>query len=140
MSRAFVLRSLILSSLYFTAVSAAETQIVFEGRYEFRADEESLEIIGKQVCFFPSAPSSQSVPRPVGDKRLPWFCFSNSTAAASELGFKMKHQKKSCGIQGAATVVVVGYTRYAGEGNGNDVARLKTVLNKTQPKPLPCKE
>ena len=54
------------------------------------------------------------------------------------LGFKMSTQQKACGIQGTASVVIVGYNRYLGEGDGNDVAELKTVLRKSQPEPLPC--
>lgn len=50
----------------------------------------------------------------------------------------MNAYRKSCGIQGTATVVVVGYNSYTGEGDGNDVAELKTVLNKSQPEPLLC--
>ncbi len=50
----------------------------------------------------------------------------------------MNTHQNSCGIQGTATVVVVRYNRYTGEGDGNDVAKLKTVLSKSQPEPLPC--
>ena len=50
----------------------------------------------------------------------------------------MNTHNKSCGTQGAATVVVVSYNRYTGEGDGNDVAKLKNVLNKSRPEPLPC--
>lgn len=56
------------------------------------------------------------------------------------LGFKMSTKQKACGIQGTATVVVVGYKRYSGEGDDNDVAELKTVLSKSKPEPLPCTE
>ena len=54
------------------------------------------------------------------------------------LGFRMNTQHKACGVQGTAAVVVVGYIRYSGEGDGNDVAELKTVLSKSQPGFLPC--
>ena len=54
------------------------------------------------------------------------------------LGFEMSMQQEACGVQGTATVVVTGYNRYAGEGDGNDVAELENVLRKSQPEPLPC--
>ena len=66
------LSSLVIASttlLCAAALSAAEKAISFEGRYEYRADSESLEMLGEQVCFFPSKLSSQNVPRPTGDCR-----------------------------------------------------------------------
>ena len=138
MNRVFLLQYLALPLLWCGSASAADTQLTFEGRFEFRTDSESLEIIGKQVCFYPAPPTSKSVPRPAGDIRLPWFCFSNPAAAAALLGFKMNTIQKSCGLQGDATGVVVGYKRYTGESAGNDVANLQTVLSKSQPQPLPC--
>ena len=138
MNKAFLLRYLIPSLFFCTAASAADVPLTFEGRFEFRTDQESLEIIGKQVCFYPAPPTSKSVPRPVGDKRPPWFCFSNSAVAASKLGFKMKTRHSSCGIKGTATLVVVDYNRYKGEGDGNDVAELKAVSSKSRPELLSC--
>lgn len=138
MDKTLLLRYLIPSLLYCAAASAADAPLTFEGRFEFRTDQESLEIIGKQVCFFPAPPISKSIPRPAGDHRLPWFCFSNSAVAASRLGISMSAHPKSCGIRGTATVVVMGYNHYSGEGDGNDVAELETVLNKSQPEPVQC--
>lgn len=128
---------LVLSSLGFHALAAEST---FSGRYEYRTDEESLDIIGRQVCFFPSEPSARQVPRSAGDKRLPWFCFSNSEAAAKMLGFSLKALAKGCGIRGDATVTVRDYVPYTKEGDGNDIATLRAVVQKSNPEPLPCSQ
>ncbi|MCM2264356.1 MAG: hypothetical protein NDI73_04095 [Desulfuromonadales bacterium] len=117
---------------------AAEQAITFEGRYEYRTDAESLEMLGEQVCFFPSTPSSENVPRPAGDRRVPWFCFANSKQAAHLLGFALDAQATACGFTGHARITVTNYTRYAGEGDDNDVATLDVVLEKSKPEPLSC--
>jgi hypothetical protein len=124
-------------TFYSNFVSAAD-QLTFDGSYEYRSDQESLEIIGKQVCFYPSQPTSTLIPRSSGDQRLAWFCFSNSQKAANMLGFSLSKQSKACGIRGTAKVTVVEYKRYTGEGDGNDVATLKVVLEKSPPQALPC--
>ena len=120
------------------ALYAAETTISFEGRYEYRTDSESLEMLGEQVCFFPSRPSSQNVPRPTGDRRLPWFCFTNSKQAAHLLGFALNAGSYECGLKGNAKITVSSYKRYTGEGDDNDVATLDAVLEKSKPESLPC--
>ena len=119
---------------------AAAEEMTFSGRYEYRTDQESLDIIGRQVCFYPSGPSARAVPRQAGDGRLPWFCFANSQAAAKMLGFSLSAQLKGCGVRGIATVTVSKYVRYAKEGDGNDLATLTVIERKSKPEPLPCTE
>lgn len=122
----------------FNSACAMAAPLTFEGRYEFRTDDGSLDVLGKQVCFYPSAPTAVLVPRPPGDRRLPWFCFANSRKAATMIGFNLLRKTSSCGVAGEARVTVAHYRRYAGAGDGNDVATLTTVLSKSVPKPLPC--
>jgi hypothetical protein len=133
-----VIASIIL--LYAGELWSAETKITFEGQYEYRTDAESLEMLGKQVCFFPSVPSSANVPRPIDDHRLPWFCFTNSKQAAYLLGFALGVRPKECGLWGNAKIVVSRYRRYTGEGDDNDVANLEAVLKKSKPELLSCAE
>jgi len=118
----------------------AETKITFEGRYEYRTDVESLEMLGEQVCFFPSKPSSENVPRPTGDYRLPWFCFTNSKQAAHLFGFALNARSNECGFKGNAKIKISSYKRYSGEGDDNDVATLDAVLIKSKLVSLPCSE
>jgi hypothetical protein len=128
---------LILASLGTQSLAAENT---FSGRYEYRTDEESLDVIGRQVCFIPSEPSAQKVPRSAGDKRLRWFCFSNTEAAAQMLGFRLAAPAKGCGIRGEATVTVSDYVPYTKEGDGNDIATLRAVLKSSTPISLPCSQ
>jgi hypothetical protein len=137
MSRKLYIVAVVLC-LHSAVVCAADEQIRFEGRYEYRTDKESQEILGKQVCFFPTSPTSALVPRPTGDHRLPWFCFSNSVYAANMFGFELSMDSNTCGIQGNADISVTGYKRYTGEGDDNDIATLKAVLRKSQPEVLLC--
>jgi hypothetical protein len=127
-----------LLAVFATYTVAEET--IFSGRYEYRTDQESLDIIGQQVCFYPSEPSARLVPRPGNDNRIPWFCFSNSQAAAKMFGFSLAVPTKDCGIRGVATVTVSGYVRHAKEGGGNDIATLKAIQRKSKSEPLPCFE
>jgi len=128
---------LLLASL---GAHAAIAETTLSGRFEYRTDPESIDVIGRQVCFFPSEPSVRRVPRPAGDKRLPWFCFSNSKAAAKMLGFRLKAPPKSCGIRGNATVTVSNYVLYTKEGDGNDIATLKSVVRKARSEQLSCNQ
>lgn len=128
---------LLLASLGAHAVAAAMT---LSGRYEYRTDPESLDVIGRQVCFFPSEPSARQVPRPAGDRRLPWFCFSNPEAAARMLGLRLDPPHKNCGVRGNATVTVDNYVLYTKEGDGNDIATLMSVVRQSKPEPLPCNQ
>ena len=138
MNKLSVLTALLLLASF--GAHAASEESTFFGRYEYRTDELSLDIIGKQVCFYPSGPSASLVPRPAGDRRLPWFCFSNSDAAAKILGFRLTGPTKGCGIRGSATLTVSDYFLYTKEGDGNDIATLKTVRRKSRPELLPCSE
>lgn len=117
---------------------AKEASITFDGRYEYRTDAESQEVLGRQVCFFPSGPSSRTIPRPAGDHRAPWFCFRNSEQAAHLFGFDLNAHSNECGVTGTAKVRVSKYSRYTGEGNDNDVATLGVVMEKSKPAPLFC--
>ena len=114
-------------------------KITLEGSYEFRSDQTSLEIRGKQICFFPNENSYESIPRSAGDIRFPWFCFANTEYAASSLNVSLQ-EFADCGIEGLAKIVVSDYKIYKGEGSGNDVAKLIEVLEKSNAHPLPCEK
>jgi hypothetical protein len=140
MNRAYLLLPFAFGICGTASASESERSFTFEGRYEFRSDSETLEVLGKQVCFYPSGPTAAIVPRPKGDHRLPWFCFANSKSAAHMLGFKLIKDAKSCGSFGNATVTVSNYKRYTGESDGSDIATLTVVLSKAPARPLPCQE
>lgn len=124
--------------LFISELYAVETKNIFEGQYEYRSDTESLEMRGEQVCFFPSKPSSKNISRPVGDNRIPWFCFTNSKQAAQLFGFELNDKSNKCGFNGNAMIRISNYKRYTGEGDDNDVAKLDSVLKSSKPVSLPC--
>ena len=47
------------------------------GTYSRTLDPEYLDYMGDVICFEPDQKSSALVPRPKGDERTAWFCFSN---------------------------------------------------------------
>lgn len=134
-----VLIRLFISTFFLSsALHAVETNNLLEGRYEYRTDTESLEIRGKQVCFFPSKSSSKSIPRPSGDYRFPWFCFKNSEQSAHLFGFSINQNSNKCGFEGNAKIKISNYIRYDGEGDANDIATLDAVLKNTNPHTISC--
>ena len=117
-------------------VSYAGT-VVLSGTYERRLDTLSREVLGEHVCFFPNADSKGLVPREEGDRRAPWFCFSNRDRAA--VLFSLPTQG-GCGHKGTATVAVSHYVVDRTEGDVVDTVKLDRVLTASQPEPLSCPE
>jgi hypothetical protein len=90
---------------FLSVVSLAATgPVELSGRYEYRTDAESLNIVGDAVCFFPDSASIARVPRPQLIKRTLWFCFSATPQARAALG--IEEAPSPCGITGAARVIV----------------------------------
>jgi hypothetical protein len=116
----------------------ADTALTLDGRYEYRTDAESLEIIGRRVCFFPSEDAANFLPRPSSDHRLPWFCFTNTESATQALRIEGKENNSGCGLTGTATVQVQDYEVYSGEGDGFDTAYLSKLVRVSESKDLPC--
>jgi hypothetical protein len=110
-------------SICATSVLAQELRL--EGRFEYRTDEESRDVLGEQVCFFPERSTAGFVPRDKSDRRLVWFCFSNTSDAKRMLQIPSLLPAKSCGYAGNAAITIADYRLYRGEGDGNDVALLK---------------
>lgn len=71
----------------------AESSLEFTGRYEYRTDSESLELLGDFVCFYPSPESSKHLLRSKSDKRLAWFCFKNEQQSKKLLGIPLQSSK-----------------------------------------------
>lgn len=137
MKLAFIAVSIYLAMSASSALAASQT-LQFDGRFEHRTDPESQEIIGNQICFYPSVKSSSSLPRAPEDRRLPWFCFSETESAAKQLQISLQAPVGVCGTTGTATVEVDNYKVYSGEGDDNDLASLRMVLKQSKPLPLPC--
>ena len=106
---------------------AASDPVELSGRYEYRTDAESLNIIGDAVCFFPDPASISKVPRSPPPKRTLWFCFSATPHALAALAIPATPSR--CGYTGAGRVIVRNYKPYLGEGDGHDVADLVRVIS-----------
>jgi hypothetical protein len=117
----------------------ASPSMTLSGKYEYRTDPESIEVVGDFVCFYPSSKSAALLPRPKSDRRLPWFCFSNHHKAKEIFGLSAHIDGAVCGFTGEATIHVSEYITYRGEGDGFDTARLQAASGVTKPKALPCK-
>lgn len=127
---------LVLSIGAATPVLAQELRL--EGRFEYRTDEESRDVLGDQVCFFPDRSTAGLVPRDKSDRRLVWFCFSSTSDAKRMLQIPSLLPAKSCGYAGNAAITVADYRLYRGEGDGNDVALLKKVAWVSQGVSVKC--
>jgi len=131
-----VFASLILSVGFLNSVSAQELRL--DGRFEYRTDEESRDVLGDQVCFFPDSLTARLLPREKSDRRLAWFCFSNAADAKRMLNVPSSKPARSCGYAGKAVVTVTDYKVYRGEGDGNDVALLKSVGSASKSETIKC--
>lgn len=130
--------SAVLTALLFAGECMAESGLALSGRFEYRNDPTSLEMLGGLVCFYPSAESAQLLPRPQTDMRLAWFCFTNDMESKKLLDIPREAKEGGCGYTGEATVQVTKYTLHAGEGDGFDTATLQAASNIPQPRTLPC--
>lgn len=114
----------------------AQPPIVLDGMYNVRTDEMSLEIIGNRVCFAPDKAQWGRLPRPAATHDA-WFCFSNDAEARRLLRVPAR-QADNCGWQARARIVIDSYQAYVEQGDGNDMARLQSVVKVAQPNAIAC--
>lgn len=131
-----VFASLILSACFLSSASAQVLRL--DGRFEYRTDEESRDVLGDQVCFFPDRLTARLLPREESDARLSWFCFSNTVDAKRILNIPSSKPARGCGYAGKAVVTVTEYKVYRGEGDGNDVALLKRLVAASKSEVIKC--
>lgn len=117
--------------------AAAAEALTVEGTWERRTDADTRRVLGDAVCFHPDEKFEKALPRPAGDERRAWFCFSNRAQSMKALG--VPASGKGCGSRGSATVTVSGYALGKGD-EAVDRARLDRVHAKSPPKPIPCNE
>ena len=110
----------------------AQTPIVLDGQYSARTDEMSLQIIGKR----PDKAQWGRLPRPAATHDA-WFCFSNDGEARRLLRVPAG-QADNCGWQARARIVIDSYQPYVEQGDGNDMARLASVIKVAQPNAIAC--
>jgi len=118
----------ILIFLLFIVSNVTQADLLLNGRYEFKTDGGTPDMLGDNVCFYPDGTSAKRLPRTKTDQRLAWFCFSNTAHAKKLLRLDLQ-QKADCGASGTATVRVKNYQVYAEEGDGVDTAQLVNLKN-----------
>lgn len=114
----------------------AQTPIVLDGQYSVRTDEMSVQIIGERVCFAPDKAQWGRLPRPAAAHDA-WFCFANDGQARRLLRVPAR-QADNCGWQARARIVIDSYQPYLEQGDGNDMARLASVIKVAQPNAIAC--
>ena len=130
------LAPLLFPALLLCAQAQAQPPIVLDGQYSARTDEMSLEIIGNRVCFAPDKAQWGRLPRPAATHDA-WFCFSNDGEARRLLRVPAR-QADNCGWQARARIVIDSYQPYVEQGDGNDMARLASVIKVAQPNAIAC--
>ena len=128
--------ALLLATACLSAQAQTQPPIVLDGQYSARTDEMSLEIIGKRVCFAPDKAQWGRLPRPAATHAV-WFCFSNDGEARRLLRVPAR-QADNCGWQARARIVIDTYQPYVEQGDGNDMARLQSVVKVAQPNAIAC--
>lgn len=106
-------------------------QITVNGEYSYYFDDE---VAGDVICFHPSAPSDQLIPRKPDDRRSRWFCFRDTQQAAQALKLNKRPKEGYIGYTGHAIVTVGEYAVYKGESDGTDLAKLVSVQKADTPK------
>ena len=114
----------------------AQTPIVLDGQDSVRTDEMSVQIIGERVCFAPDKAQWGRLPRPAAAHDA-WFCFANDGQARRLLRVPAR-QADNCGWQARARIVIDSYQPYGEQGDGNDMARLASVIKVAQPNAIAC--
>ena len=130
------LAALLVPALLLCAQAQAQPPIVLDGQYSLRTDEMSLEIIGDRVCFAPDKAQWGRLPRPAAPHEI-WFCFANDGVARRLLRVPAR-QADNCGWQARARIVIDTYQPYVEQGDGNDMARLASVVKVAQPNAIAC--
>jgi hypothetical protein len=110
------------------------------GKAERRTDEDSLSVLGEQICFIPDEESAATLPplQP-GDERTRWFCFDNFRTAERKLGLSVAAESPECGLRAIATITVSDYYVLGDDDGGQtDLATLVDVSERSSPVPIPC--
>lgn len=106
------------------------------GEYRLATDPETIDLLGRQLCFYPDAESKKSL-----HQGTAWFCFDDLDASALMLQVNAKETRDNCGYEGEAVIDIGSYVPYLEESDaGNDEARLLSVVSQTKPKPISCPE
>lgn len=113
--------------------------VTLTGTYSRILEPEYLEYMGDAICFEPDQKSSVHIPRPKGDERIAWFCFSNFEQAKKTFKLPDTIKKDYCSYEGKATITIKDYKLFVEETEGFDVTQLISAKNITPAKAVKCK-
>ena len=99
-------------------------KVTLTGTYSRNLDPEYLEYMGDGICFEPDQKSSAHIPRPKGDERIAWFCFSNFEQAKKTFKLPDTIKKDYCKYEGKATITIKDYNLFVVETEGSDLTQL----------------
>ena len=108
------------------------------GTFSRNLDPEYLDYMGDDICFEPNQASSVLIPRPKGDERTVWFCFSNFDVAKKTFKLPDNIKKGFCKYEGQATVQIKDYKLFIEETEGFDLTQLVSAKNITPAKAVKC--
>jgi hypothetical protein len=113
-------------------------EVTLTGTYSRTLDPEYLEYMGDGICFEPDQKSSALVPRPKGDERTAWFCFSNFEQAKKTFKLPDTIKKDFCKYEGKATITIKDYNLFIEETEGSDLTQLVSAKDITPAKAVKC--
>ncbi|QUY38143.1 hypothetical protein [Acinetobacter junii] len=114
-------------------------EVTLTGTYSRTLDPEYLEYMGDAICFEPDQKSSAHIPRPKGDERIAWFCFSNFEQAKKTFKLPDTIKKDYCKYEGKAIITIKDYNLFVEETEGSDLTQLVSAKNITPAKAVKCK-
>ena len=124
------------TALESTTATEPASPVRVSGEYRLATDPETLDLLGRQLCFYPDAKSKKSL-----HQGTAWFCFDDLNASARLLQVNAQETRDNCGYEGEAVIDIGSYVPYLEESDaGNDEARLLSVVSQTKPKPISCPE
>ena len=122
------------TALQSTTAAEPASSVRVSGEYRLATDPETLDLLGRQLCFYPDATSKKSL-----HQGTAWFCFDDLNASARLLQINVQETRDNCGYEGEAVIDIGSYVPYLEESDaGNDEARLLSVVSQTKPKPISC--
>ena len=113
-------------------------KVTLTGTYSRNLDPEYLEYMGDGICFEPDQKSSAHIPRPKGDERIAWFCFSNFEQAKKTFKLPDTIKKDYCKYEGKAIITIKDYNLFVVETEGSDLTQLVSAKNITPAKAVKC--
>jgi len=91
------------------------------------------------ICFTPDATTAKLIPRPNGDQRKPYFCFSNFETARKLLNLNKQLLSGYCSQSGKAIVTIQGYDLFYAQAGFHDQSKLVSAKNIVSGKAGKCR-